>query len=433
MKQLFYNGMIVTGKKGEILKNGYLIVNNGKIEKVGLDFEFKDTDEFTEKVHLGGKWVLPGLINTHGHIGSCLLRGNGDDLPLQEWLQSKMWPMEAKFTEKTVKAGASLAIIEMLKSGTTTFLEMYHLHLDIIGQLVEDSGIRSVISRGMIGHCSIEEQEKKLREACDLSKRLRSMAGGRITTMLAPHAPYTCPPEFLKSVIYEAKKKQLPIHIHLSETEQEVNEHIQKYGKRPVVHLAELGMFDVHTLIAHGVHLDDEELKLLAHFGVAVSHNPTSNLKLGSGIADVPSMLNKNILVSIGTDSAASNNNLDMFQEMRMTALIHKGNKQDPTVVNSETALLMATHNGGRALAIDDIGAIETDKDADFIIVDSSSPHLQPSEHLLSHLVYSASGSDVEQVYVKGKCLVRNKECLTMDEEKIIYEANRAFKRLFYS
>lgn len=430
MKQLFYNGVIVTGEKGKIVKNGFIVVDNGVITAVESGDPTEEYSTIDDKINLKGNWLLPGLINTHGHIGSTLLRGFGDDLPLSVWLKTKMWPMEGKFTEETIQTASSLAILEMLKSGTTTFLEMYHLHLDLTARLVQKSGIRSVMTRGMIGLCSKSEQETKLAEAVELNKTLRTIGEGRITTMLAPHAPYTCPPEFLEMIVGEAKRHQLPIHIHLSETAQEVDEHVIKYKKRPVSHLAELGVFDVHTLIAHGVHLNEEELDILAKYNVAVSHNPNSNLKLGSGIANVPKMLQKNILVAIGTDSAASNNNLDMFQEMRMAALIHKGNKEDPTVVSAKEALLMATYNGSKALKLDHIGLIEKGKDADFIIIDSKRPHLQPSEHVVSHLVYSASGADVLDVYVKGVCLVRNKECLSLDEEKIIFEANHAFRSL---
>lgn len=430
MKQLYYNGVIFTGENENIVKNGYLLVENGLIGAIGTGNPIDGVAEINEKINLKGNWVLPGLINTHGHIGSTLLRGYGDDLPLDVWLKTKMWPMEAKFTQETIKAAAALAILEMLKSGTTTFLEMYHLHLDLLANLVDQSGIRAVISRGMIGLCSYEEQVNKLAEACELSKSLTTIGDGRITTMLSPHAPYTCPPTFLEMIACEAKRLKLPIHIHLSETRKEVSEHIAKYGKRPVAHLAELGVFDVHTLIAHGVHLNDEEFDLLAQYKVSVSHNPTSNLKLGSGIADIPTMLRKNILVAIGTDSAASNNNLDMFQEMRLAALIHKGRYEDPTVVSAEEVFLMATSNGSKALALDHVGMLQPGKDADFIVVDSHKPHLQPNEHVLSHLVYSASGADVVDVYVKGKCLVQNKQCLTLDEEQIIFLANKAFNNL---
>ncbi|WP_261179169.1 amidohydrolase [Anaerobacillus sp. CMMVII] len=368
--------------------------------------------------------------NTHGHIGSSLLRGFGDDLPLDVWLKTKMWPMEAKFTAETIEAAASLAILEMLKSGTTTFLEMYHLHLELIANIVDQSGIRSVLTRGMIGLCSPLEQEKKLAEAIELNKVLRSIGEGRITTMLAPHAPYTCPPAFLEMVVQEAKKLSLPIHIHLSETAQEVQNHIDTYGKRPAIHLAELGVFEVPALIAHGVHLDAAELDILSQYEVAVSHNPISNLKLGSGIANIPKMLERNILVAIGTDSAASNNNLDMFQEMRMAALIHKGNQENPTVVSAQDALLMATYNGSKALQLEETGILKIGKEADFIVIDSQKPHLQPNQQVISHLVYSASGSDVIDVYVRGNCIIRNKQCLTLDEEKIIFEANRAFRNI---
>ncbi len=430
MKQLFYNGVIVTGENQETIKNGFIVIENGQFEAIGREDQMHHYSSITNKVNLGGNWIIPGLVNTHGHIGSSLLRGYGDDLPLDTWLRTKMWPMEAKFTNETVNAAASLAILEMLKSGTTAFLEMYHLHLDLIANVVDQSGIRACLTRGMIGMCSLAEQEAKLAEAIKLSTDLSKIGQGRITTMLAPHAPYTCPPDFLEMIALEAKKLQLPIHTHVAETAKEVAEHVTKYGKRPVEHLAALGIFDVASLIAHGVHVNDEELDILASFGVAVSHNPISNLKLGSGIAPVGKMLSKNILVSLGTDSTASNNNLDMFQEMRMAALVHKGNFQDPTMISAKEAFLMATCNGSKALGFHNVGIIEEGYAADFVIVDANKPHLQPKDHVLSHLVYSASGSDVLDVYVAGKCLVHNRECLTLDEEQIIFKANEAFSKL---
>lgn len=427
MKQIFYNGTIVTGEPSKVIKNGYMVVENGIISEIGSETPHLEN---VKKIDLKGKWVMPGLINTHGHIGSALLRGYSDDLPLKQWLETKMWPMEAKFTEKTVKAGAELAILEMLKSGTTTFLEMYHLHLDMIANIVSNVGIRAVLTRGMIGLCSPKQQEQKLIEAYQLSESVSKQGEGRITSMLAPHAPYTCPPEFLNAVVNVAKEKQLPIHIHAAETAKEVAEHKSKYGITPVEHLQELGVFDQHCLIAHAVHLTEVEFDILAINNVAVSHNPISNLKLGSGIANVSKMIERNINVSLGTDSTASNNNLDMFQEMRMAALVHKGASQDPTIIPSEVALALATLNGAKSLCLENVGLLTEGYIADFITVNSNAPHLQPKEHTISHLVYSASGSDVVDVYINGKCIVRNREMLTIDEERVIYDANKEFNEL---
>ncbi len=410
--------------------NGFLHIEGDKIKQIGEGLP--DTiDKDTTLVDLNGKWVLPGLINTHGHTGMSLLRGYSDDLPLESWLKEKMWPMEAKLDKESVKAASSLAILEMMKTGTTTFLDMYHIFLDEIANLVDESGLRAVITRGMIGLCSEVEQLAKLDEAVSFATNWRGQADGRIQTMLSPHAPYTCPPSFIEMIVEKAKENELPIHIHLSETKKEVEDHIAQYGIRPVEHLLSLGVFSMPTLIAHGVHVNDEEIDILASNNVAVSHNPMSNLKLGSGIAPIPKMIKQGVLVALGTDSVASNNNLDVFQELRMAALIHKGNTYNSTVITATEALQFATVNGAKALQNNNIGSLTEGNEADFITIDPSKhPHLQPKEHIISHIVYSASGADVCDVYVKGKQLMKDRNCLTVDEERIIFEANKQYNRI---
>ncbi len=431
VKQLFYNGTILSGDEPILIENGYLLIQDGLIIEVGKGLPDRTIQtDISKSTNLEGKWVIPGLINTHGHAGSALLRGYSDELSLDEWLKKKIWPAEAKFTEETVKAGLKLAIVEMLKSGTTTFLEMYHLHLEMMANIILDSKIRAVLCRGMIGLCSHQEQLKKLAEACEIADYVERIGKGKLTSMLAPHAPYTCPPSFLEEVSDAAKQKGLPVHIHVAETKREVELHLEKYGLTPVVHLSKLGLFDHHCLLAHATHVTDEEINLIAHENVYISHNPTSNLKLGSGIANIPKMLKNNVNVSLGTDSTASNNNLDMFQEIRMAALIHKGLHQDPTLIPSEIALSLATVKGAEALCLNNVGQLKQNFKADFITINQQAAHLQPSEHMLSHLVYSVTGSDIIDVYIEGECIVKNKELLTMDEEKIIFEANQAYRKI---
>jgi len=429
MKTLFKNGVIITGnQQDDIFSPGYLLVDGKKIVEVGQG-NYQAEQEADQVVDLHGKWVMPGWINTHGHAGMSILRGHADDLPLQEWLENKMWPMEGQFTASTVHAGASLAILEMLKTGTTCFVDMYD-HMDTVAEVVEEAGIRAVLCRGVIGLCSEEEQKRKLVEATTFASKWNGQADGRITTMMSPHAPYTCPPEYIRKIVEKAHELDLPIHIHMSETLKEVELNVQNYGQRPVAHLRDLGVFDRPTLLAHAVHLLDEEIEILHQYKVKISHNPASNLKLGSGIAPVPKLIEKGFHVSIGTDSTASNNNLDMFQEVRLAALIHKGLLQDPTVVPAEVALKMGTSWGAEALFLDHVGSLEKDKEADFIVLNPAQGHLQPVVHPLSHIIYSATGHDVVDVYIQGKAVVKNKECLLLDEEKIIYESNKAYQSL---
>lgn len=429
MKTLIYDAAIVTADQNfTVIENGAVAFENDKIIYIGPTPE--RMDGYDQHISAKGKAILPGLINTHGHAALSLLRGYADDLPLQEWLEQKLWPLEARFTAEQVKWGSRLAVLEMLKSGTTCMLDMYD-HMDQVGETVTEAGIRAVLCRGVIGLCSEEERKAKLKEAADFARNWHNTAEGRITAMMSPHAPYTCSPDYIHAIVNQAAELNLPVHTHVSETQREVEQNIKDYGCRPIEHLSRVGFFSQPSLVAHAVHLTDEELDILQEHNVKVSHNPGSNLKLGSGVARVPEMLDRGITVSLGTDSAASNNNLDMFEEMRLAALIHKGANQDPLAVSAASALQMATISGAKSVFLSEItGSLEIGKKADFITIDLQKIHLQPPHNVLSHLVYAASGHDVCDVYVDGKQIVKNSVCLTLDEEQIIFEANRVIKQL---
>ncbi|WP_027417529.1 amidohydrolase family protein [Aneurinibacillus terranovensis] len=429
MKTLIMNATVLTvNSTNEVIYNGAVGFENGTLTYVGPTPEQVDT--YDEVIDADGRIVMPGLVNTHGHTAMSLLRGYADDLPLQEWLETKMWPLEARFTEEHVRWGTSLSIVEMLKTGTTTFVDMYD-HMDMVAGLAAASGMRAVLCRGVIGLCPPDVQTQKLEEASAFAAKWNNTADGRIKTMMSPHGAYTCPPDFIERIVAKARELDLPIHIHMSETEWEIQQNVSDYGSRPVAHLEKLGVFNRPTLVAHAVHLTDEELDTLAKYDVKVSHNPISNLKLGSGVARVPEMLERGICVSLGTDSSASNNNLDLFEEMRMAALLHKGVRHNPVLVPATEAIRMATIYGAKALWIDDkTGSLEVGKQADFIVLESHSVYFQPAHDPISHVVYSASGRDVKDVYVQGKKLVENGQCVTMDEKKIVAEANRMFSTL---
>lgn len=432
MRILLTNGVILTGNENnDCFTDGFLIVEDKTIADVGpnVGFNKEVSGSFDQVIDLKGKWVMPGWINTHGHAAMSLLRGFADDLPLKEWLEQKMWPMEAQYTAETVRWGTALAVMEMLKSGTTCFVDMYD-HMDVVAEVVEEAGIRGVLTRGIIGLCSEEEQERKLKEAASFAQNWHGKADGRITTMMAPHSAYTCSPQYIARIVDEAFRLNLPIHIHLSETAKEVEQNVREYGQRPVAHLAKIGLFERPTLVAHAVHLTDEEMDILKTYDVKISHNPASNLKLGSGVAPIPKLLAKGFHVSIGTDSAASNNNLDMFQEVRLAALLHKGVHQDPTALPADIAFKMGTSWGAEAVFLPQIGSLSKGKEADFIILDPHKAHLQPDGQPLSHIIYSATGADVTDVFVQGRQVVKNGHCLFLDEEKIIHEARKALSRL---
>lgn len=426
-KKLIKNATIITmNEKNDVIKNGAIGFENGKITYIGKTPE--NTSAYEEVEDAKGNYVLPGLINTHGHLSMSLLRGYADDLPLKQWLEEKMWPVEAQYTKEHAKWGAYLSIVEMLKTGTTTCVDMYD-NMDEIAQAIEESGMRARLCRGVIGLAPADVQQMKLKDAVSFANNWNNQANGRITTMIAPHSPYTCPPDFIAKMVEQAELLDLPMHIHMSETKAEVEQNVRDYGERPVKHLEKLGVFARPTLVAHAVHVTEEEMDILAKYDVKVSHNIVSNLKLASGIAPVPRMLEKGITVSLGTDSSASNNNLDLFEEIKLAAILHKGHEYDSTVIPAETALRMATIEGAKAIWQEEkIGSLEIGKEADFIILNTQQAFYHPEHDPVSHVVYSASGRDVKDVYVQGKQLVRNGECLTVDEEKVIYEANRVFR-----
>lgn len=430
-KLIISNGTFASLRPGaeRTAVTGTMVIENDMIVYVGehLPQEY-DT---SEAVRIDGKglFFMPGLVNTHGHAAMSLLRGYGDDMVLQSWLQEKMWPMEAKFTAEDVRWGTALSVLEMLKGGTTTFVDMYD-HMDEVAKVVEESGMRACLMRGAIGLCPEDVQEAKLREAVQFARDWHGKADGRITTMLAPHAPYTCPPGFIEKFVQAAHDLDLPLHTHMSETAAEVAQNVADYGLRPVAHLEKLGFFSRPSFVAHGVHLTDEEIEVLARHDVAVSHNPGSNLKLASGVARVPELLGAGVTVSLGTDGPASNNNLDMFEEMRLAALIHKGVSGDPTAVPAAEAMRMGTLYGAQTIRAEKLGLLEAGMKADIVAVNVNQPHFVPHTDFVSHMIYSASAKDVAHVWVDGRQVVKDGQCLTLDEERILFEAGRCFERL---
>ncbi|WP_054024527.1 amidohydrolase [Bacillus sp. FJAT-28004] len=423
------NGLFITMDDENPSFTGHMIVTDDRITYIGTAVPDQLSDT-VQKIDGSKLAFMPGLINTHGHAAMSLLRGYSDDQNLQVWLEQKMWPMEGKYVDQDTRAGSALAIVEMLKSGTTAFVDMYD-RMDQVAQMVEQSGIRGVLTRGVIGLCPPEVQEAKLAEAIAFARDWNGKADGRITTMISPHAPYTCPPAYIERFVQAAHDYDLPLHTHMSETIAEVEQNVRDYGLRPVEHLDRLGFFSRPALVAHAVHLNDAEIELLAAKGVAVSHNPVSNLKLASGIARVPDLIRAGVTVSLGTDSVASNNNLDLFEEIRFAALLHKGVSGDPTAIPALEALKLGTVNGAKSIwQENNLGSLKVGMKADFIAIDIEQPHFYPKTDMISHLVYSGSGRDVRHVWIDGRQVLKNGECTWLDEEKIRYEAQASFDRL---
>ena len=319
--------------------------------------------------------LMPGMINTHGHAAMTLLRGYADDLPLKEWLEEKIWPVEENLDGDDIYWGTLLAICEMLKGGTTTFTDMYFF-MDRAAEAAADGKIRAVLSRGLVGLG--DSGGEALQEAASFQKEWHGAADGRISVTYGPHAPYTCPPDYLRRVMEEAAKTKSPLQIHLAETAHEVEECRRDYGCTPVEHLQQLGLFEHRVIAAHCVHLSDEDIAILGANRVGVAHNPGSNLKLGSGIAPAARLLEAGVPVGLGTDGAASNNNLDLLEEMRLAALLAKGSACDPTLVPAKRALQMATVNGAKLLGLSDVGLLKEGFKADLIAFNLKAPQATP-------------------------------------------------------
>jgi 5-methylthioadenosine/S-adenosylhomocysteine deaminase len=430
-KTLIENGIFITLDDQKPVVKGYMIIEGDQITYVGEELT-SPKESFDEVIDGKHRLYMPGLVNTHGHAAMSLLRGYADDMALQVWLEEYMWPNEAKFTAHDVRYGSLLSIVEMLKGGTTCFVDMYD-HMDEVARAVEESGIRGSLTRGMIGFGGDDVVKAKLQEAKRFAQNWNNQADGRITTMMAPHSAYTCPPEFIEQIVGVAAELNLPIHTHMSETLYEVEENERQYGLRPVEHLQRLGVFSRPCIVAHGVHLNDKEIDILKHHDVRVSHNPGSNLKLASGIARLTDLMNAGVLVSLGTDSSASNNNLDMFEEMRLVALLHKGISGDPTAIPAIEALRMGTVNGAKSIWLENVGVLKPGMKADFIGINIDQPHFLPKTDFISHVIYSAAAQDVYDVWVNGRRVVKNREVLTLDEEKIKYEFSACYQRLMGS
>lgn len=406
---------------GEIAISGDSIVSTGPRGSTPVEFK-------AERIIDGaGMVALPGFINSHTHAAMTLLRSYADDMPLMKWLSEKIWPAEENLQPEDIYWGSMLCCLEMIKSGTTTFADMY-FEMDQVALAVEKSGMRACLSRGMVG--AGPNAQKAIDESVSLVKEWHGGADGRIKVMFGPHAPYTCPPEYLKKVIELATGYEVGIHIHVAETMDEIKQIKAKYGTTPVKHLNTTGIFDVSTIAAHCVHLDESDIEILNAKKVGVAHCPESNMKLASGISPVTDLLKAGVVVGLGTDGAASNNNLDMLEEMRSAALLQKVATNDPLALPSFEALQMATYRGAEVLRMPDVGQLKAGMKADLILVDFHRPHLYPRHDLIAHLVYAAQSADVDTVIINGRIVMQGRQVLTMDEEKVMAEAQRCAFRL---
>ena len=418
-KKLIFNATIITMNQNlDILENAYMLIRNNIISEIGVG-EVPDVDGY--KIDAKDKILIPGFINTHTHLPMTIFRGLSDDKALDDWLNNYIWPAEKKFlNEKTIALGTQLGLIEMIRSGTVCFNDNYFF-AETIARETEKSGMRAVISETILDFPT--NSYRNTEEAFKISKEFiaKWKTHNYIHPAICCHSIYTVSRENLVKVKNLASEYLVPINIHISETFSEVENCIKTNGKSPVEYLYDLEFFKEKILAAHCVWFDEEDMEIFLKNNVSVLHNPTSNLKLASGIAPVPDYLNKGINVALGTDGAASNNNLDMLEEARLAALLHKGNSMDPEVLDAQTALKMLTINGAKALGLENItGSLEIGKRADLILIDKNSAENVPSYDYYSTIIYSTNSSSVNTVIVEGKILMIDRELITIDERDVI-------------
>ena len=401
-------------------------VHGNKI--AGID-EVPEGFTLTNTIDVKNKLLLPGLINCHTHTYMSLFRNAADDLSFLDWLFGHIDPLEGKMELEDAYWGSMLSIVEMIKSGTTCFCDM-HMHPDQTVRAVDVSGLRAVITRGLVGGDREDEGGiRRLNEAKGEMAHWREHP--RLSFRLGPHAPYTCGEDYLKYVKEQSEELGIGLNIHLAESKKEFDDMMAARGCTPVEYLDRLGLLKPSTICAHCVQLTENDMDILAASGASVAINPASNMKLGNGFAPVPKMLEHGVNVCLGTDGAASNNAQNMFREMNLAALVYKGATMEAQAVSSEDVLAFATKNAAKALGFEGmLGEIKVGYIADLIVVDMNRESFQPMNHPASAIAYSANGSEVDSVIVNGKILMEKRVLKTVAEDNVYYAVNRIAKRL---
>lgn len=425
-KTLIKHGDVITlDEAHRVLRAADVAISGDMIVAVGeapADFSPDDT------VDAAGHIVLPGFFNAHTHSPMTLMRGYAEDLPLDRWFNERIWQVESALTAEDVYWGAALAAAEMIRAGVVGFADHY-FYMDRVAQVVVQSGLRANLA-----WCAFGREEGEVgTDLAGIARFVEEWQGageGRIVTVLGPHSPYMCSPQFLARSAAVAARLGIGIHIHVAESADQVTRSLAEHDLTPVELLAQNGIFDVPVIAAHGIYLQEVDLEILAAHQATVVQCPTCHMKLGMGVTPVPALQAAGINVALGTDGPASNNALDMLQEARQAALLQKLTAQDPTLLAGDAALRLATQNGARALGFDLSGVIAVGHAADLMLVDTSGPRQRPRHDLVANILYAAGAGDVSDVMVAGRWLMRSRKLLTLDEERILAEAERRALRL---
>ena len=428
-------GTVVTmDPSHRLINDGAVAISKGRIEAVGTAIQIDGAYTAREVINAPGKVVIPGLINGHTHVPMTLFRGIADDLDLQEWLTKYIFPAEAKnVTEDFVRVGTRLGLAEMIRSGTTTYCDMYYFE-DAIADETFKAGMRGVLGETVIDF-PVADNKTNAEAMAYVERFLNHWKGNAlIVPAIAPHAPYTVSGDHLKAVRALSDRTGAPVVTHISETKREVDDSLKEKGATPIDYLNQIGFLNDRVIAAHVVWPTAEELGLLQRLGVGIVHNPKSNMKLASGVAPVPEMLKHNLPVGLGTDGAASNNDLNLWEEMDTAAKLHKVFTKDPKVVTAQEAFEMATIRGARALHLEkEIGSIEKGKRADLVIVDLDDINQTPYYNIYSDLVYATKAGDVRTVIIEGRVVMRDRKLLTLNEETIKADARRYREKIVQS
>jgi 5-methylthioadenosine/S-adenosylhomocysteine deaminase len=423
------NGVILTvNSKNEVISDGGIVIEGNRIIDVGSMKEIQNYSADKE-IDANKMVIMPGLINTHTHLSMTLFRGVADDVPGINWLPI-IWSIEKNITADFCYVGALLGCLEMIKTGTTCFADQYW-NMDRVATAIQEAGMRASLAQGILELNDSDKGERELLESVAFAKKWNNSIDGRITCRLGPHSIYTCSPTLLQKTREAADEINVGLHIHVAEGPNEPKMAKEKHGETSIDHLHNLGILKGDVLAAHCVFVNNQDMKIMQRTNTTVSHCPSPMMKYGNEASPVPELLEKDIIVGIGTDGCGSNNNLDMIEEMRTAAFLHKMTHKNATVLPAQQIMRMATFLGAKSLGLEkEIGSIEAGKKADIILLDFKKPHLTPFHNCPSHIVYSAFGSDVDTVIIDGNVIMQNRQIITLNEQKIIKMAQDAFEEL---